>query len=72
MLKFRGFTVDPANIGHAKGKAIIERMVPYVRDNFFRGEKFIDIDDCNNRAVAWCTNTAGTRIHGTTLKVPII
>jgi transposase len=70
--QFRGFTVDPANIGHAKGKPIVERMIPYVRDNFFRGEKFIDINDCNNRAVAWCTNTAGTRIHGTTCKVPII
>ncbi|MCL4385169.1 MAG: IS21 family transposase [Cyanobacteria bacterium] len=68
----RGFTPDPANIGHAKGKPIVERMIPYVRDNFFRGEKFISINDCNARAVAWCTNTAGTRIHGTTGKVPII
>ena len=47
-------------------------MIPYVRDNFFRGEKFIDINDCNTRAIAWCTNTAGTRIHGTTQKVPIL
>ncbi len=47
-------------------------MTPYVSDNFFRCEKFIDINDCNNRAVAWCTNNTGTRIHGTTCKVPII
>jgi hypothetical protein len=70
--QFRGFIVDPTNISHPRGKAIIERMIPYVRNNFFRGEKFIDLNDCNNRAVAWCTNTAGTRIHGTTCKVPII
>ena len=47
-------------------------MVGYVRDNFFKGEKFIDINDCNTRATDWCTNTAGTRVHGTTGKVPII
>lgn len=70
--QFRGFIADPTNIAHPKGKPIIERMIPYVRDNFFRGEKFIGINDCNTRAVAWCTNTAGTRVHGTTQKVPII
>ena len=68
----RGFTPDPANIGHAKGKPIIERIIPYVRDNFFRGEKFLCIGDCSKRAASWCTNTAGTRVHGTTGKVPII
>ena len=68
----RGFTPDPANIGHARGKPIVERMIPYVRDNFFRGEKFIGIDDCSARAIAWCTSVAGLRVHGTTGKVPII
>jgi len=68
----RGFTTDPTNSGHARGKPIIERMIPYVRDNFFKGEKFLDIDDCARRATQWCTNTAGTRVHGTTGKVPII
>jgi transposase len=70
--QFRGFIADPTNIAHPRGKPISERMIPYVRDNFFRGEKFIGIDDYNSRAIAWCTNTAGTRIHGTTQKVPIL
>lgn len=68
----RNFIPDPANIGHAKGKPIIERMIPYVRDNFFKGEKFLGIDDCSQRATHWCTKVAGTRVHGTTGKVPII
>ncbi|MCL4378670.1 MAG: IS21 family transposase [Actinobacteria bacterium] len=68
----RGFIPDPANIGHARGKPIIERMIPYVRDNFFAGEKFLGIDDCSKRAINWCTKVAGTRVHGTTGKVPII
>jgi hypothetical protein len=66
----RGFTVDPANSGHPKGKPIVERAVPYVRDNFFKGESFISLGDGRERAVDWCSNVAGTRIHGTTRKVP--
>jgi len=70
--QFRQFIVDPCNVAHPRGKPIVERMIGYVRDNFFKGEKFIDINDCNTRATDWCTNTAGTRVHGTTGKVPII
>jgi len=67
----RGFIVDPANSGHPTGKPIIERAVPYVRDNFFKGESFISLDDCRERAIDWCTSVAGKRIHGTTQKIPI-
>ena len=66
----RGFIVDPANSGHPKGKPIIEREVPYVRDNFFKGESFISLADGRERALYWCSNVAGTRIHGTTQKIP--
>ncbi|MCJ7471264.1 MAG: IS21 family transposase [Actinobacteria bacterium] len=66
----RGFIVDPANSGHPKGKPIIERAVPYVRDNFFKGENFISIGDGRERAVDWCSNIAGLRVHGTTQKIP--
>jgi hypothetical protein len=63
----RGFIVDPANSGHPKGKPIVEREVPYVRDNFFKGENFISLIDGRERAVDWCSNVAGTRVHGTTI-----
>lgn len=67
----RGFIVDPANAGHARGKPIVERAVPFVRGNFFKGESFISISDCQDRAIDWCSNIAGKRIHGTTKKIPI-
>lgn len=67
----RGFTVDPADVGHATGKPHVERMVPYVRDNFFTGENFLSRDDCAQRAVDWCSNVAGARIHGTTKQIPM-
>ena len=69
--QYRGFIIDPANTGHAKGKPHVERMVPYVRRNFFLGEDFISKEDCQERAVEWCSHIAGTRIHGTTRKIPI-
>jgi len=69
--QYRGFTVDPAVPRHAKGKPIVERSVPYVRQNFFAGETFVGIEDIQQRAEHWCTHTAGTRIHGTTGQKPL-
>lgn len=70
--QFRGFVVDPANVAHPKGKPIVERGIPYVRDNFFAAEAFIDREDCQQRAIYWCSSVAGARIHGTTRQVPIV
>jgi len=52
-------------------KPIVENNVFYVKKNFFAGEAFICREDCQERAVDWCTNVAGTRIHGTTRQKPI-
>jgi hypothetical protein len=70
--QYRQFIIDPANVAHPRGKPIVERGVPYVRDNFFAGETFLDINDCQDRATAWCSFVAGTRVHGSTGKVPIV
>ena len=67
----RGFIVDPTNSGHARGKPIIENNVAYVKKNFFAGETFISLEDCQERAIDWCTNIAGNRIHGTTRQRPV-
>jgi len=67
----RGFIVDPTNSGHARGKPIIENNVAYVKKNFFAGETFISCQDCQERAVDWCSNIAGLRIHGTTRQRPV-
>jgi len=70
--QFRGFVIDPTNAAHPKGKPIVERGIPYVRDNFFAAEAFIDKEDCQQRAIHWCSTVAGKRIHGTTRQVPIV
>jgi transposase len=66
----RGFGTDPARVRCPKDKPRVERVVQYVRGNFFAGEVFVDLADAQARAQAWCTTTAGLRIHGTTAARP--
>jgi transposase len=67
----RGFVIDAAVPKHPKGKPHVERQVPYVRENFFRGERFLSRDHAQREAVRWCLTTAGLRIHGTTRRQPL-
>jgi len=67
----RGFVIDPAVAYHPQGKPHVERQVPYVRENFFRGESWLNCDHVQREAIRWCLETAGTRIHGTTRRRPL-
>ena len=62
----RGFSIDAARVRTPTDKPRVERVVPYVRESFFRGERFVDLADGRRRAEAWCADKAGMRIHGTT------
>lgn len=68
----RGFVIDAAIVRHPTGKPHVERQVPYVRENFFRGENWLDRDHVQREAIRWCMTTAGGRIHGTTRKQPLV
>lgn len=61
----RGFVIDPARVRTPTDKPRVERTVPFVRNNFFAGEDFIDLANGQRRAVEWCLSTAGMRVHGT-------
>lgn len=67
----RGFVVDAARVATPTDKPRVERTVPYVRNNFFAGEMFVDLADVRARAERWCTDTAGMRVHGTTQCRPV-
>jgi hypothetical protein len=67
----RGFTVDPANPAHPRGKPIVENSVAYLKKNFFAGENFISLEDCQERVIDWCTSVAGSRTHGTIRQKPM-
>jgi transposase len=67
----RGFVVDAARVATPTDKPRVERTVPYVRNNFFAGETFVDLADVRRRAETWCIETAGMRVHGTTQCRPV-
>jgi hypothetical protein len=66
-----GFLTDPARVRCPKDKPRVERVVQYVRRNFWDGETFTDLDQAQQAATAWCARTAGTRIHGSTCARPL-
>lgn len=66
----RGIFVDPARVRSPKDKPRVENQVPYVRESWFDGETFSDLDDARRSAEHWAREIAGARIHGTTCQVP--
>lgn len=66
----RGLFVDPARVRSPKDKPRVENQVPFVRESWFDGETFTDLDDARRSAEHWCREIAGTRVHGTTRQVP--
>jgi len=68
----RGFVIDAAVARHPTGKPHVERQVQYVRNNFFRGEQWLNRAHVQREVKHWCATTAGSRIHGTTRKQPLV
>lgn len=66
----RGLFVDPARVRSPKDKPRVENQVPFVRESWFDGETFTDLDHARRSAEQWCRDVAGTRVHGTTRRVP--
>jgi transposase len=69
--RYRGFVIDATRSADPTGKPHVERGVPYVRESFFRGEQWLDLEHVQREASRWCAQTAGTRIHGTTRERPL-
>ena len=69
-MQARDFEVDAARNRKAKDKARVERQVRYVRDDYFRGERFGSVDEARREAERWCRDDAGMRNHGTTRQHP--
>ena len=54
---------EPRPVAVARGneKGRVERSIRYIRDNFFAARTFIDVDDLNAQAQAWCEGPAADR-----------
>jgi transposase len=64
----RGVFVDTARVRRPKDKPRVENQVPFVRESWFDGEGFADLEQARRSAAAWCQAVA-ERVHGTTCRV---
>lgn len=56
--RFEPRPVAPAR-GNEKGR--VERAIRYIRDGFFAGRTFTDVDELNAQAAQWCAGQAAER-----------
>ena len=64
LLGFAGhYRYEPRPVAVARGneKGRVERAIRYVRDSFFAARSFVDLDDLNAQAEAWCIGPAADR-----------
>lgn len=57
------YTFEPRPVAPRRGnqKGRVERGIRFVRDSFFMGRKWTDLDDLNRQALDWCLGRAGER-----------
>ena len=65
-----GFVPKVCRVRRPQTKGKVERLVHYVKDNFFPGRSFTDLEDLNRQALNWCRK-ADSKVHGTTGKIPL-
>ena len=53
----------------AKTKGKVERPFSYIRQDFFLGRSFRNLDDLNAQLIDWLDSVANVRVHGTTQRV---
>lgn len=64
-----GFTPKACRPYRPQTKGRVERSVGYLRQNFWPGRTFANLNDLNQQVSAWCKE-ANHRIHGTTGRRP--
>lgn len=55
------FEPRPVAVARGNEKGRVERAIRYVRESFFAGRSFTDLDDLNAQAQAWCSGLAADR-----------
>jgi hypothetical protein len=54
----------------AESKDKVERSVEVIKNGFWAGVHFTDLDDLNEQAFAWC-NRLNQKVHRTTRRIPM-
>lgn len=66
-----GFIPRACQPYRAKTKGKVERPYRYIRQDFFLGREFRDLEDLNGQFGDWLTHVANLRCHGTTRRVVV-
>jgi len=69
-VRHRGFKLHFCRKADPQSKGKIENVIKYIKYNFLRGRKYIDIDILNGQALDWLHRTANAKIHAATKKIP--
>ena len=56
------FEPRPVAVARGNEKGRVERAIRYVRDSFFAGRQWSDIEELNAQADIWCASTAASRV----------
>lgn len=70
MAEHYGALIDPARVFSPKDKPRVERAMPYVRDSFWSGQEFANVQTMVEGALEWCSDVAPRRPHPR-LRVPV-
>ena len=69
-VKHRGFKIYFCRKSDPQTKGKVENVIKYIKYNFLRGRKYIDVHYLNGQAMEWLDRTANKKVHAATLKVP--
>lgn len=64
-----GFVPKVCKVRKPQTKGKVERLVRYVKENFFPGRIFTNLEDLNRQALQWC-HQVNAKVHATTGKIP--
>lgn len=65
-----GFLPKVCRPYRAQTKGRVERSVGYLRQSFWPGLRFLNVEDLSAQGRTWCDRVANTRVHGTTQRRP--
>jgi transposase len=68
---YYGFNPLPCRIYSPNDKGKVESGIKYVKNNFFKGRRFLNEDDLDRKLRHWLDKKCNTRVHGTTRKIPV-
>jgi hypothetical protein len=69
LARHHGYLLKGCKAYWAKTKGKVERPFRYIREDFFLGRSFRNLDDLNTQFRQWLDQVANTRVHATTRRV---